>query len=221
MNKIAVYIGIAVLGFLLLLAGIYILNRPSTESLSEETSQEPVSTSNSDKFSGTLQDILSMNENQVCNFVSNEQNGTRTEGTVYVASQGSRMSGEFTVQSPDEETFVGNIIRDGQYNYIWTTLEQQGAKIKINPESDSIFGEAAGNVSNSTGLTDTSEVDFDCDNWSVDERKFIPPSNVEFVDLTSSLDQLQELMGGECSACQQLPAGDTRNQCLQALNCTQ
>jgi hypothetical protein len=153
----------------------------------------------------------------MCTFDNTDETGTRTEGTVYIASGGDRLNSNFNVNQPTG-SFEGNIIRDGDYTYIWTTLQEQGVKIEITPENETLFGEMS--EGNDTGLSDETEVDFSCTPWTVDSSKFIAPSNIEFVDVTEAFEQFQDMPSeNQCAACSQLPEGDVRNQCLSALKC--
>lgn len=218
MNKVVLMVILVMLGVVLIVGGLNLMNNRNSEGAIEDNSPTPETSETTNSFSGTLLDLLAMGQDKVCTFDNTDETGIRTEGTVYLASGGDRLSSEFTVHQTDG-SFDGSIVRDGEYTYIWTTLQEQGVKIEITPESESIFGEWAEGEHNTTGMSDDTEIDFNCSDWQVDNSMFVPPSDVEFVDISDSFSQLQNMMGGQCSACEELPAGEVREQCMAALNC--
>jgi hypothetical protein len=54
--------------------------------------------------------------------------------------------------------------------------------------------DAAANSGSGTqgGLDTNQEYAFDCDAWSVEEARFVPPANVEFMDLSGIQSQLPQ-----------------------------
>ena len=66
-------------------------------------------------------------------------------------------------------------------------------------------------------------IDYNCKPWIVDNSFFTPPSNIEFVDLSQEVLQIEETVEqveeAQCSACDQLPAGQGKEECRQSLGC--
>lgn len=176
------------------------------------------------KFSGTFMDLLALGQNYTCTFDTVDDAGTKTKGKVYVAAGGNKLSGQFLITQADGTEVDSNIIRDGEYNYIWTSLQPEGYKTKITLDNDSLFGSGK-DSGKSTNLSDDINLDFDCSPWAVDNTMFIPPSNIEFLDLSETMMQLQQESqesiknSVDCSVCDQAPAGAARDQCLQNLGC--
>ena len=215
MNRALLIVGAAILGVLVLAGGAYLLanNRSGQNTNASPT---PLTEEQNGNFTGTFLELLELGQDQMCTFDNTDDEGVRTTGTAYVASGGSRLNADFTVHQTDG-SFDGNIVRDGEYTYIWTTLQEQGVKIAMTSENESIFGDLA--EGRNTGLGDDTEMEFDCSDWTADETMFVPPADAEFVDITETFSQLENLMGGQCSVCENLPEGEVRNQCLTALNC--
>ncbi len=221
MNKgliIAIVLVVLVVG-----AGALLLSRnqststpaaPSSQSNSEQTV-------NGESFSGNLLSLLSSGQSYTCTFGGADESGNEFNGIVYVAS-GNKLSGEFSMVQPGGEPVQSNVIRDGTYNYIWSDLLEDGLKTKIEEGDTSIFGgDSASDIS--TGLSDTENYHFNCNPGVSDNSMFIPPTNINFVDLSEQMMMIQEkneaALEGKCDACDQIPAGDAQNQCLQALGC--
>ena len=214
---------IAVIG-LIAIAGIFFLSRKSLNSeVSDSMMKGEGSTA---KFTGSFADLISKGQNFACNFVTPDDAGNVTAGSTYVAEGGAKVSAQFTTEVDGKKT-TGNVIRDGEYNYIWTSDQAQGIKTKITEDDKSLFG-ADASKSESTGLTDQEQVDFDCNPWTVDNSKFTPPSDIEFVDASEFMMQMQKDSGSaeesstssakDCSTCDQVPAA-AQAQCRQALGC--
>lgn len=221
MNKgiiIAIVVVVLVVG-----AGALLLSRNQ----SSGTPGVPSSQDNSGKsttgeaFSGNLMSLLDLGQSYSCTFGGVDEAGNELSGTVYVAS-GNKLSGEFNMVQSGGETVQSNVISDGTYNYIWSDLLEDGLKTKIEEGDTSIFGED-GASDNSTGVSDTDNYDFNCSPWATDNSMFVPPANINFVDLSEQMMQIQEeseaMLEGKCDACDQIPAGEAQNQCLQALGC--
>jgi len=222
--------GLALLGIVVVGAGAYLITNKTSETPTNETSSgENMEMTGSSDFTGNITDLLSLGGNMQCTFSSMDTDvGSSVSGMFYIADNGNKVNGDFTVDPGEGDVMQGHVIRDGQYNYVWTSAMDTGFKFEISEESNSLFGDIAEEEATDTGINDNTQVDFDCDNWTVDNSMFVPPAGVEFSDFSSMMMQMNDLMMEEnsegadlaqCAACSQLPAGDARNQCLTALNC--
>lgn len=219
MNKTVLIAGAAVLGLLALGAVLWVTRNNSSNTPTAMPEATDSMQTQGTSFNGTFLDLLRQGQSQMCTFDSVDEKNVRTEGVIFVEAGGNRLSSNFSVEQPEGD-FEGNIIRDGEYTYIWTTLQEQGVKLKITPESEELFGSIGESEDNSTGISDTTEVDFSCSPWAVEESIFQAPSDIEFMDVTEAFEQFQDMpAANQCAACSQLPEGEVRNQCLTALNC--
>lgn len=222
MNKTLIAI-LATVAVVAVAAGAYFTLGNSSEDTVGTTSQDSENNSTDvNQFSGTFAELLALGQNYTCTFDTTDDTGNQTSGVVYVAGAGNKMNGEFLVTEPDGNTMDGNIVRDGEYNYVWTSLQSDGIKTKITDEDTSIF--AVNEGESETGISDDDNVDFDCQKWNVDNSKFTPPSDINFVEF--SLPSVMEGSGEtdqevnlDCSLCDQVPEGEARNQCLSTLGC--
>jgi hypothetical protein len=155
---------------------------------SQESSQgTPVSQQQEDNSvlpkRGTIASLLGSGRNVMCKMSFSDENGS-TSGTSYIAGQ--RVRSDFTVTTSDGQTTNGSMIYDGEYSYIWNEGEGKGTKFKIDM-SQQEEPETNGDQAGSMDLDQ--EVDLDCSAWSVDSSKFTPPSDIEFTDFSSMMQQ--------------------------------
>lgn len=211
-KKLLPFIGLAAAG--IVIVGAFLFSRNSSGPLGGGAKQMGGS---GNSFAGTFADLFSLGQNYTCNYSFSGDDGSVASGTVYMTANGDKMNSKFELTPAGGSKMEGYVIRDGEYNYIWTSMESMGYKTKIVPEDDSVFGSDDSESADMTGLSDQNEFDFDCFPWVVDNSKFTPPSNVEFVDLEAAMEQMQESI--DCSVCDNLPEGEAQDQCLQSLGC--
>lgn len=184
----------------------------------------------SETMSMTFDQLLEQGDDFSCTFTEVNE-GVTTSGTVYVSSSDERLYGDFQVM--DGEMYDAHIIHDGTTTYIWTSEMAQGIRMEIG-EEDSIFGDEE--TEDGVGIDDEQPVDFECDDWNVDESKFVPPSDVEFTDMAAMMQGLMQMgemdmeIQGEidseadikwmqCAACARFPDAAAKTQCEAALGC--
>lgn len=202
----------------------YYMNRGSGENSGpvgerEETGQDAGSVSTGEvlpeaqggSFSGTVQDLFARGENLSCTFEREDEAGL-VRGTMYVAESGERLRGDFIIEQQGGQTMNAHIIRDGDYNYFWTEESEQGFKVAVVDE-DQVQEDEETSAQNPQQDLLQEEVSYNCSRWPVEQRVFELPGDREFVDAAA---QIQE---AQCSACDQLPVGPAKTQCLQSLGC--
>jgi hypothetical protein len=200
-------------------------NQPTATNPTSNTS-DVNSESDSETLSMSMLDLIRLGQNYQCNYTTADETGNQTTGTIFVAGQGQKMQGDFTVSLADQAPMTSHLIHDGEYNYIWSDGQAQGIKMKIDPENEALFPEQGEESENQ--IDETTPVDFDCRRWNVDESKFVPPATVTFVNFSAQLEGFMapSATGNDsssaqdkCGVCDQVPAGAARDQCLQAMGC--
>lgn len=201
-------------------------NSQSTEAQLE--SQQTEQTDNQDdggmRDRGSIIDLLSMNATLQCdfNYTDTEANAVMN-GSGYFA--GDKMRVDFTSNYADT-TQSGSMIKNGGYLYIWGDGMDQGIKMQIDPEDvESSLGEYLGDQE-TTALNPNQEVDYNCNPWIANSSRFDVPADIQFMDLTSTMQNLQENLeqttdGQEvdlCAVCNALPA-DQQATCKAQLEC--
>ena len=85
-----------------------------------------------------------------------------------------------------------NAIGDGETMYVWN---DQGIALKMTmPKEDEVAKDAQTEATDvQTETTDVNqEVDYRCGGWTGDQDKFKLPANIEFVDVSSTVDSLKQ-----------------------------
>lgn len=154
-------------------------NTNTTETTSQETAQAK-----------TIAGFLAADKTQKCTF-SYKEGTTDASGTMYFAS-GRKMSGDFKTVT-EGTTTNGNMIIAKNTQYFWTPDTNKGVKIELTSVEANNEGDAPGTTSTGQGLDLDKNYDFKCSSWTLDESKFVVPSNVEFMDLSQVQSQLNNL----------------------------
>lgn len=188
-------VGVAIVVLLLVLSlGVFFMNgkKKTTENSNVQTAKD-----NSPK---SLKELLGVGITQKC---------TYDGGTVYLAN--GKMRGDFAEDS--------HMIVDGTTSYIWTGNEKTGFKMTFDPNTLETENKE---TTPANSVDYNQEYNYDCNNWSLDASVFDLPKDVKFQDFSSLMPTANpEKAGGntsQCGYCDGLD-GDSKTQCLQALNC--
>lgn len=194
-NKIKAPIIIAGVIVVALVAGgsiWYINNRNQDTQNTNQITNNNGSTQTNEAASDakTVASILSAGKTQKCTF-SYKEGTTDISGTMYFSS-GRKMSGDFKTIT-EGQTTNGNMIISDNTQYFWTPDTNKGVKINLTSAESSTDGSSSGSTSASQGLDLDKNYDFNCSSWTLDETKFVVPTNVEFMDLSNIQSQLNNL----------------------------
>lgn len=223
MNKSSTFL-VLILFVLLLAGGAFFFLKPTSRTSENDSTarnnaieeNDSVETQASGKTSvtGNFMELLKLGENYSCDFDYEDDQGNTTKGKVYVSESGDKLRGEFELIQADGTAITTNILRAGEYNYMWTSALPQGFKYAITEEDTSFFGDAGDDSTQTFGLDADLDMDFDCDSWRVDGSMFEVPDDIEFVEASTNT-----YVDDPCAACDMVPAGTSRDQCLQTLGC--
>lgn len=117
----------------------------------------------------SVKDLLASNKPVHCTFTDEEW-----KGDLYISSGNFR----YDAVSSNPENESGSMIIAGGYQYLWDSSSKDGMKVpyvEYEGDDDDYRGD-------DLGLDQ--EQDYKCKNWSVDQGKFTPPSDIKFVDLS-------------------------------------
>lgn len=219
---------------------LYGCGSPSATGNQGSQDEDQVAASKSEKknsdgmIKGSLAKLMGDGKPLKCTFKYDDEDGLTQDQIIYVSGKKYRMDGQIVENG---ETFDYHSISDSVWIYIWGDMMEQGTKMKLDefdePEQTDSHSEYKMNLDK--------EYEFKCEKWSVDNSKFRPPADVEFVDIsemmkgmqdamadidTEKLDEMQDAhdevegmdMGDMCSACDNAPASE-RAECRAALGC--
>lgn len=171
----------------------------------------------------TFAALMTGGQNVECTFEQSD-GGSATRGTIFMADRGERIRGDFTITGATP--MEAHMIRDGGWNYIWSSMMPQGIKMQVTAENK-------GKLFDTDSASVPDDVQYRCSSWGVDGSKFALPGNVTFMDLSAQMEASQKMMEGvqgmpqggsgdmkamQCAACDQVP-GEGRDQCRIALGC--
>ncbi len=177
-----------------------------------------------DSGSGTLMSLVSLGQSMACDFRYQEpETEARTEGTVYIAGE-ERMRGDFTMTGTEDGTMDMSVIRDGDMSYLWGDSPMGRVAFRYETIEPDPAGDPEHEVAENDPFASDDEVEYECRKWPEDASVFTPPNDIEFSDLQSQMMDLGGMDGMpegiDCSACDQVPEGAARAQCLAALGCS-
>lgn len=171
--------GIVILVVIGIVAFLQMGKKSSSSNAPTATSAQSESSVSS--TSGTLKDLFSGGKTVNCKFSYPDNS---MSGNVFVS--GGKVRNEFTT-TKDGKTTDGTVIYDGTYAYFWSSSSSQAIKYKMGSIED-MQKQAQGQAQT---MDLSQKVNFDCSNWSVDNSKFVPPSNIQFTDFTEMMMKVQ------------------------------
>lgn len=163
----------------------------------------------------TIADLFKTKTPTQCTIEFNEPT-VKMLATVYFVGE-DKMVMDAATTPENGDAIESHTIRNGDDFYVWSSLGTTGTKFKL-----SSMPQNATPDQNPAEILKRNDIKYDCRAWSLDNSKFNPPAEIKFTDVTETLPQLPS--GGDtpavnCSLCDQVPAGVSRDQCLQSLNC--
>lgn len=197
----------------LLGGGIAFFSKDSTEPIEE-------SAMTMESYSGNLKNLLSNEKNLTCTFSKEDEFG-KMDGTVFVANN--KFYGEFTLTTLENEEFKTNIIHDTEYNYTWGSSPAGDIAIKFKNSDEEKLNTTDDDENNF--FNPNEEIDYKCDAWSVDDSVFTPPSEIEFMNLSSQFMDIEDGqqadgIDAKCDTCEMIPDEKAKAQCKVALQCS-
>ena len=161
----------------------------------------------------SINELIARGQDLMCTYSTVDEQGNDNSGMVYFSA--GRMSGDFTLTMPGQQPVNSHVINDGQYQYSWQEGDDQGYKLSLDKTNQQMADDSQDNSGDS--VNQDQDFDFNCQNWNVDDNRFMPPSNVNFVDFTNEVQQAQENAAGALKeACSGL-TGDARDACEASL----
>lgn len=155
-------------------------------------------------FNGTssIKDLMKSEKALHCTF--SEENSTNENAfsqEIYMDKE--RVYIKMDMQTDDKMTIYS--IDDGEYTYTWNSNSKKGMKMKSMKEEDYIGDDEEFNDSETgnynlngedeEGVKMDAELNYNCEAWKAKNSQFVPPKDIEFVDLASMVEGLTGLEG--------------------------
>lgn len=170
-----------------------------------------------DSKAQSLKALMAANIPQECSFQTSADSSA-SEGKVYLAK--GMMRGDFTSTSGGQ-TFTSHMITKDGAVYTWIDNMTTGFKTSMDADA-----QAKTDNSQKQGVDINQELNYNCKPWSADTSTFELPANITFNDLGAMMKPKLDTSANtadkdtQCAACDQVPAGPSRDQCKTALGCT-
>ena len=185
----------------------------------DNQNQDPVDTKTENKSIsfGTLNELMDSNSTLHCTW-SFDEGGMVASGEIY--SKGKKFNQTATYKEASQEINIVSV-SDGEWMYMWNSIQgNTGSKIEIS-KLDDLNEQTESDGTGQKMVNLNKDINLNCSSWIFDKSKFVPPSDIEFMDLTQMLTQTNEMMqdGSMCAGCNFIPEGSEREECLKSLNC--
>lgn len=183
---------IAVIALALLGGGVwYVLEGRMSGETNQMSGSE--TTNESDLMSnlsgrGSFMNLLGFGNSIRCEFTSTFD-GDVSSGVFY--TNGSKYRVEATTVTA-EGTFESNMIDDGAFTYMWGNSAEGEMAIKMEHQamavSDGEVTYSNADFESPTPFDVEEEVDYDCARWSASASMFVPPNDIEFMDMAAMME---------------------------------
>lgn len=194
MSKIFALLGVV---GVFLIVGLYVRHTAEAPVVSVGTEyDEQVAEEQSDMaasgFSGrgSLADFFANDEPVTCTFSGTYDDGAIGDGELWYANEQLRVE---SVMRVDGEVYTANLIDDGTSVFMWsgTAAGMQAMKMS-STETDTFDYErtAMGQANSPIGMDQ--EVTYECQTWIPNTMQFVPPSDLEFVDMEAVMQGMFE-----------------------------
>ena len=144
---------------------------------------------------GSFGSLLGLGQSITCTYSYEDESGSGS-GTSYFADGKMRVD---ATMSTDGGTMNTHMINDGSYVYTWSidTTERFAMKMPVPDETMTAEDYDTPDMGAESQVSMDQSVEYECDRWSVDQSVFVPPSDVEFMDFgTMMQDALQNMPEG-------------------------
>ncbi|MES2749253.1 MAG: hypothetical protein V4606_02590 [Patescibacteria group bacterium] len=150
---------------------------------------------NPDQIKGkdSITSLVQLGKSMECTFFFSSE-GVKGEGTGFFDKGNARVDSLYT--NTDSAPTASYMITDAVNNMMYTwTLDNgvaQGVKMAI-PQDGDIPTTTPSVPAPEASVTPDTAVEYDCKPWTVDGSVFVPPTDVEFMDMTSLQQQMEAM----------------------------
>lgn len=173
-----------VVGALVIGAAVFVFTGTAPSEVGENARKIDAGSMQKNTGSGSLKNLFGMTGSFICTVSSDVASGLAS-GTVYVSD--GKVRGDFTTQANGATVAVHMIQTEG-YMYNWSDAYPQGVKIKTDVE-----GATGEQVPMSDMFDANANINYSCDPSTVDTNMFVPPANIEFMDLGAMMKNIPQL----------------------------
>lgn len=134
---------------------------------------------------GTLADFFAADDSVYCTFTGRDGEAATSEGEFWYANQKLRVE---SITRVDGEVYTSNMINDGDRTFIWGGTAD-GAQAIVMDNELTTDASTAYEVGASDARVDMEQtIEYDCQSWVEQSAQFVPPSNINFIDVSDMMD---------------------------------
>lgn len=177
---------------------------------------------------GSLTSLLSLGKNMECTIDYSASSSESTISGSYFVSDG-KMRGDFVIPNPDGD-IVSSMIMANDILYSWSKIAGQSYGMKMSLDENNEIKKKADAPDSHEAVPLNAEVSYNCKPWLiVDASIFEPPTDVIFKEYDQAVQSGMEYgtiyegtptAESPCALCEQVPAGESRDQCKTNFKCT-
>ncbi len=175
-----------------------IADAPTTDEVGDQTDSRPAASPTTEEGSGasfeggtgTFAELVGQGEALRCSFRSAETDGTVATGNFYTDGERFRVQAETTY---DGGTASSNMLTDGTTTYVWS--DTPDGSFAFTMPTQSLAADTTAPSEPAPGampVTANETVEYDCEQWSIDEDRFAVPADVEFTDMQAMMQGMFE-----------------------------
>jgi|GEM_PF-2545433 len=152
-----------------------------TEAMQTESMENESEAGNTTAF----RELIAAGVEQRCEFSSVEE-GMETSGTAFIA--GDRFAVE-AMYIDETGTYDSGMIYTDETSYAWSEQADgtYGVMFAV-PKEEFLTDSSVRRDAAQPGVDLSQRVKYDCKSWSVDEARFTPPADIEFVDMAAMME---------------------------------
>ncbi len=180
----------------------------------------------------TLKGLIASGKNQECTFTNATEAG-ESSGTVYFSK--GMMRGDFkSADVTSGVSVISHMLTKDNVSYMWTDGTEMGFKMDM---SSMMEGAGSGSANLAQSIDVNQEYGYDCKSWSPDAAMFELPKEITFASMSDMMQGIEvptsvpgaggagatvpvgDMKAIQCAACNAIPEGADRDQCLETLGC--
>jgi hypothetical protein len=144
---------------------------------------------------GSLLGLLALGKSQECTFVV-RTNGMVQEGTAFYEGGNARVDTLIKGAGTGDIASYMIMQKDSNTMYMWGSAQgNQGIKMTLPTETTPTSMNDSQTLTDAPAVTPDMDVDYNCKPWRADRSVFVPPTDIEFMDM-SEMQKMMEGMGG-------------------------
>lgn len=189
-KKVIIAVAIVVLILIVLLMTMGKKDKESATGENTDTAQTTDTKSNTevqapgDRGVRSFMELVGMGQDMSCTFSTDALDSKYpTNGTVYTSGGKTRVD---TTSVVDNKELTYSMIDDGEHTYTWGSNGEGAFAMKM--KHMDMTDQSANPNATETDFDYSQQVEYDCTKGAVDAASFVPPADIEFMDMEAMME---------------------------------